>query len=158
MHYLVKTLSVSELSILSQLFHYDNVDHMILENTQNINSKLIDIFALFYNEKLIGELHVMYHSSDKLVAIENRRAYLFAFRIHNDFQGMGHGTYLLESVINTLKKRGYYEFTIGVEDDNQCANHIYSNLGFIEVIARKSESYQGNNCEYNLLLRQDKEV
>lgn len=73
--------------------------------------------------------------------------------LHEDFQSRGLGKYLLENVINYLEEKGYSEFTIGVEDDNERAIHIYKKLGFDEIIARKREEYQGDAYEYNLYLR-----
>lgn len=77
---------------------------------------------------------------------------MFAFRIHKDYQGKGYGKYLLKKVIDILKERGYHEFTIGVEDDNLKAQHIYHSFGFDEIVLRKQEEYQGDIYEYNLYL------
>lgn len=73
---------------------------------------------------MIGEIHIMYMHDDERFAVKNKRAYLFAFRIHKDFQGKGYGQILMNEVIDVLRKRGYSEFTIGVEDDNKTAIHI----------------------------------
>lgn len=152
MHYTVRTLTISELPLLTQLFAYNNVDEMISETARDIKNGLTDIFALFQVERLLGELHIKYESEDIDEAQRGRRAYLFAFRIHKDFQNQGLGKYLLQSVLKQLAEQGYSEFTIGVEDDNACAIHIYESFGFTDIIARKSESYQGDSYEYNLLL------
>ena len=52
-----------------------------------------------------------------------------------------------------LKEHGYCEFTVGVEDDNFRAIHVYQALGFDEILLRKQEEYQGDAYEYNLYLR-----
>lgn len=49
--------------------------------------------------------------------------------------------------------KGYSEFTIGVEDDNETAVHIYSKLGFTQLVGKISEEYQGDSYEYGLYLR-----
>ena len=102
---------------------------------------------------MIGELRVMYSNDDAQIAIQGNRAYLYAFRIDKDFQGRGLGKHLLSAVIDTLFRRGYTEFKVGVEDDNARAIHIYKSFGFNEVITRKYEKYQGNEYEYNLYLK-----
>ena len=84
---IVRKLKTTELPILSQLFNYKDVDDMIAENTRNIENNVVDIFALFDNDKLIGELHVKYDNEDKDFAEKEKRAYLFAFRVHKDYQG-----------------------------------------------------------------------
>lgn len=150
---IVRKLKITELPILIQLFNYKDIDDMIAENTRSIKNGIVDIFALFDDGKLIGELHVKYDNEDKDFAEEGKRAYLFAFRVHKDYQGKGLGSYLLEAVIDELKANGYHEFTVGVEDNNSKARHMYEKHGFKAPIARIKESYQGDSYEYDLLLK-----
>ena len=121
---IVRKLKTTELPILSQLFNYKDVYDMIDENTRNIENDVVDIFALFDNDKLIGELHVKYDNKDKDFAEKSKRAFLFAFRIHKDYQGKGLGSYLLKTVIDELNANGYHELTVGVEDDNIRARYM----------------------------------
>ena len=151
----IRKLKATELSILTQLFNYKDIDDMIFENTRNIENGIIDIFALFNNNKLIGELHVKYDNEDKDFAEKGKRAYLFAFKIHKDYQGKGLGSYLLKTVIDELNANGYHELTVGVEDDNIRARYMYEKHGFIQPIARIKETYQGDSYEYDLLLRKE---
>ena len=152
-NYTIKKMLVEELHTLVQLFEYNDVDAMIAENTNAIINNTGSIFTLYEDDMLIGELHVKYKSEDVLEAKLNQRAYLFAYRIHKNYQGKGLGKLLLTTVINTLEKEGYKELTIGVEDDNLLARHIYEAYGFEEVIERKRERFQENFYEYDLLLR-----
>ena len=150
----VRTISADELYLLFQLFDYNNPDEMIAENTRDITECKIDIFGLFQESRLIGEIHAAYIHDDDRFAVRNKRAYLFALRIHKDFQGKGYGQFLINEVISILaEKEGYSEFTIGVEDDNGTAIHIYSKLGFTHLIGRMSEEYQGDSYEYGLYLK-----
>ena len=90
---------------------------------------------------------------DARMASRGRRAYLFAFRVREGFQGRGYGTHLMKTVLAALSEDGYSEFTIGVEDDNQRAARLYQAFGFTELIARKQEAYQGDAYEYGLYLK-----
>ncbi len=153
--HIVRKLKTTELPILTQLFNYKDIDDMIVENTRNIENGIFDIFALFDNNSLIGELHVKYDNEDKDFAEKGKRAYLFAFRIHKDYQGKGLGSYLLKTVIDELNANGYHELTVGVEDDNILARYMYEKYGFIQPIARIKETYQGDSYEYDLLLRKE---
>lgn len=153
---IVRKLNTSELSILTTLFNYKDVNDMIAENTKDIENGIIDIFALFDGEKIIGELRAKYISDDNRFAEKGKRAYLYAFRIHENYQGKGLGSYMLENVLTILKEYGYSEFTVGVEDDNTKARYMYEKNGFTEFIARIKESYQGDSYEYDLLLRKEK--
>lgn len=150
---IVRKLKTSELPILTELFNYKDIDDMITENTRNIENGNIDIFALFVDDKLIGELHVKYDNEDKDFAEKGKRAYLFAFRVHKDYQGKGLGSYLLEVVIEKLTNNGYHELTVGVEDDNIQARYMYEKHGFVHPISRIKETYQGDSYEYDLLLK-----
>ena len=151
----IRTIKTDELELLSELFDYNNLDEMISENTRDITEGKIDIFGLFYDNRLIGEIHAAYAHNDERFAVKNKRAYLFAFRIHKDFQGKGYGQLLINKAISILEEKGYREFTIGVEDDNETAIHIYSKLGFTQLIGRMSEEYQGDSYEYGLYLKND---
>lgn len=155
MSYIIRTLEISELPLLCGLFDYNDADDMILQNSEKIQSGECEIFGLFSDNELIGELHAKYKSDDLREAVPNRRAYLNAFRIRGDLQSRGLGKMLLQNVLSTLSKRGYSEFTIGVEDDNDRAKHIYRGVGFTEIIARKYEEYQGDGYEYDLYLKRN---
>lgn len=149
----IKKLSVDELYTLTALFDYNDVEKMITECTQNIQNGIIDIFALYDQDALAGELRVKYESDDESFAVRGRRAYLYAFRVHKDYQNRGYGTYLLKTVLARLADEGYTEFTVGVEDDNSKAIHMYRSMGFDEILLRKQEEYQGDPYEYNLYIK-----
>lgn len=149
----VKKITVSKLPRLTELFDYNDIDGMLAENTSLIQNGSGDIFILLDDEKLLGELHVKYESCDRLEAVTGVRAYLYAYRIHKNFQGMGLGNMLMKTVLEKLAAEDYSEFTIGVEDDNDRALHIYKKFGFSEEIARKYEEYQGDGYEYGLYLK-----
>lgn len=153
--YSIRKLKTNEISILTELFDYKDVDEMIAENTRAIINGNIDIFALFCGNKIIGELRVKYCSDDVRFAETNKRAYFYAFRIHKNYQSKGLGNFLLEYVLAALRQNGYNEYTVGVEDDNTKARYIYEKHGFTVPIARVKESYQGDSYEYNLLLKND---
>lgn len=149
----IKNLAVQDLYCLTELCDYNDVEQMISKCTHDIQNNIIDIFVLYEDSILIGELRVKYESDDENYAIRGRRAYLYAFRVRENFQNKGYGTYLLKTVLDVLKEKGYYEFTVGVEDDNFRAIHMYQALGFNKFLLRKQEEYQGDVYEYNLYLK-----
>lgn len=153
--YTVRIVESRELPMLSRLFEYNNLAEMIEENTRAIESGSKDIFVLFLDGELIGELHADYESEDQLEAVKGKRAYLSAYRIRREDQNKGLGKFLLRRVLDCLTEKGYTEFTIGVEDDNAIAKHIYQSFGFTKKIARKSDTYQGDSFEYDLLLKRN---
>lgn len=153
--YTVRTIEPRELPMLACLFEYNDLAEMIEENTRGIESGSTDIFVLLSEEELIGEIRVKYVSDDPSEAVKGRRAYLYAYRIRQEDQNKGFGKFLLRRVLEHLTEKGYTEFTIGVEDDNRIAKHIYRKFGFTETIARKQECYQGDSYEYDLLLKKN---
>lgn len=113
----------------------------------------IDIFVIEDNKDIIGELTVNYKSHQlETETIPNKRVHLEAFRVDKKYQGQGLGQKLINYCIDYLTNIGYIEFTIGVEDDNEIAKHIYSKLGFNYAID-KGHGDEFNPCEYTLYLK-----
>lgn len=149
----IREATPADLPRLPELFDYNDVRAMIAEHTRRITSGEFTIFLLFEDDALIGELHVTWRSDDSQLAVDGQRAYLSAFRIREDKQGHGFGQFLLREVIRRIEGAGFREITVGVEDDNARAKHMYAKAGFTEFVARRRESYQGDEYEYDLLLR-----
>lgn len=149
----VRKINLDEIDELKKLFKHNDFEKYKLDLINDIKNGIRDIYVMHDNEKIIGELTVYYKDKSELEVIENTRAYLSAFRILKEYRGKGLGQNLLNFVIKDLQENGYTEFTIGVEDDNENALHIYKKFGFNKVIARLSEEYEGNSYEYNLYLR-----
>ena len=144
--------TLADLPRLPELFEYNDVPAMIADNSRRMEAGDYSIFLLLEDDDLIGELHVTWRSDDPRFAIDGRRAYLSAFRIREDKQGVGFGSILLDSVIHTISQGIYQEITVGVEDDNPRARHMYEKRGFTRCIARCRESYQGDAYDFDLLL------
>lgn len=154
----VKKLTISQLPVLTELFDYHDVSAMLSACAADIQAGRIDIFVVREEGKVIGELRVKYESEDPAFASRGRRAYLYAFRILPACQGQGKGQYLLREVLSRLQEQGYQEFTVGVEDDDPRALHIYQAFGFREFVLRKQETYQGDTYSYNLYLKRSMTV
>jgi ribosomal protein S18 acetylase RimI-like enzyme/energy-coupling factor transporter ATP-binding protein EcfA2 len=154
-NFTVRRLTIPELPILTELFSYKNVDDMVQKTAGFMQKGYCDIFVLFQEKELLGEIHVGYCSTDEEEAEPGRRAYLFAYRIKKGYHNRGLGTFLLRRTLRELEAQGYTEFTIGVEDDNESAKHIYNKLGFREVLGRRvgQDDEESDPYEYNLLLR-----
>lgn len=113
----------------------------------------IDIFVVEHDKEIIGEITANYKSHDiEIETIPNLRAYLEAFRIDEKYRGQGLGQKLINYCIECLEKEGYRQFTIGVEENNYIAKHIYFKLGFIDAIA-KGHGNEFDYCKYTLYLR-----
>ena len=60
-----------------------------------------------------------------------------ALRIDKKLHNRGYGQFLINEVEGVIKYKGYKEITIGVEDDNLNAKHIYNKLGFTNFVCRQ---------------------
>ena len=95
----------------------------------------VDTYIVELNDEVVGEVTVNYSSHDlPTEAIPNQRVYVQAFRIEPSYQGYGLGQKLMDYALSDLENKGITEFTIGVEDDNEVAKHIYFKYGFTEEI------------------------
>ena len=92
----IRKITPLELPLLMQLFDYNDPAEMIEQNERDMKGGTIDIFVMFDNDRPIGELHAAYESDDER-AVKGKRAYLFAFRIHEDYQGRGYGKQFFHS-------------------------------------------------------------
>lgn len=117
----------------------------------------IDVYVLEGGAALLGELTVNYVSHDlPTETIPGRRVYLQAFRVEERYQGEGLGQRLLQFALADLERRGYTEFTIGVEEENGRAKHIYEKWGFTEAIDRGCGD-ELDPTDYTLYLRRVEE-
>lgn len=150
----IRKIVPSEVGLLAQLCDYNDLKDMVRTNSFLLESGNGDIFVLFEDGELIGELRVKYRDDDEEeAAVFGRRALLFAFRIKERFQGSGYGQHLMKYVLNTLEEKGYTEMSIGVETENSRAYHIYQKYGFTKFLSHRNETYQGDTFEYDLYLR-----
>lgn len=113
----------------------------------------ITVYVIEEDRTFIGELTVNYVSHDlPTETIPGRRVYLQAFRLEEDRQGWGLGQRLLRFVLADLERRGYTQFTIGVDEDNEKAKHIYFKHGFTQAIDR-GYGDELDPSDYTLYLR-----
>ncbi len=102
---------------------------------QEFDRNEMDVYVIERDHTFIGELSVNYVSHDlSSETIPNQRVYLQAFRLDKKYQGLGLGQKLIQFALSDLEQQGYTEFTIGVEEDNKIAKHIYFKFGFTEAI------------------------
>ena len=123
------------------------------KDQNNLKKKEIDVFVIEEDEKVIGEITASYKNDElETETIPNIRVYLQAFRVDKKYQGQGLGQKLIKSCIDYLTNIGYTEFTIGVEEDNDIAKHIYFKFGFNKAID-KGQGDKFDPSEYTLYLK-----
>lgn len=133
MDYTFRKITFAEFDKLNPLFP-DSHEQWIKYKDQRMkqfDKKDIDVYVIEHSGRFIGEVSAFYSCySLSTEAIPNVRAYLSTFRLEEKYQGKGLGQELMRFALDDLAKRGYTQFTIGVEEDNEAAKHIYFKLGF----------------------------
>ena len=155
LNYIFRKISKDEFDRLHDLF--PDSEQMWLKYRDmrliEFDNKEMDIYVIERNNSFIGELSINYISHDLTSeTIPDQRVYLQAFRIDKKWQGLGLGQKLIRFALSDLEERGYTEFTIGVEEDNKIAKHIYSKFGFTEAID-KGYGDEFDPSDYTLYLR-----
>ncbi len=79
------------------------------------------------------------HNPDNL--INDKTAYLFAFRTNKEHIGKGYFSKLFNYMIDDLKSKGYESVTLGVEPEELKNKAIYQKYGFTNFIRFDEESY-----------------
>ena len=154
-HFKIRKISPKEFDKLWDLFPDDEKlwhDYRELR-LREFNNNETDTYVIEYNNKFIGEISVNYVCHDlPTEAIPNQRVYLQAYRLDKRYQGKGLGQKLIQYVLSDLESKGYTEFTIGVEEDNEIAKHIYFKFGFTEEID-KGHGDKFDSTDYTLYMR-----
>lgn len=120
---------------------------------QEFARKEIDVYVIEVDHIFVGEISVSYVSHDLTSeTVPYQRVYLQAFRVDGKYQGTGLGQKLLQFALSDLEQQGYTEFTIGVEEENERAKHIYDKFDFTEAID-KGRGDEFDPSDYTLYLR-----
>ncbi|MCM1300063.1 MAG: GNAT family N-acetyltransferase [Firmicutes bacterium] len=149
----IKLLPIERLNELNEIYDMSRYENFQATRQSNLeNCREICVVAE-HEGRFVGELSMMTQNANIPVAvIPNKRIYLFGLRILPEFQRRGIGTALLEYAVRLCARRGIFEFTIGVEQDNEIARKMYKKMGFTELLENCSEMQYGRMCRYDLLL------
>lgn len=150
-----RKINIEEFDKLKRLFPGDDDlrKKYKKQRLEEFKKNQIDVFIIENENEFVGEITINYANHDLLTeTIPNQRVYFEAFRVDREFQGKGLGQELMDYCINTLVNEGYTEFTIGVEEDNERAKHIYFKYGFTEAID-KGQGDEFDPSEYTLYLK-----
>ena len=136
--------SEENIGLLRELFPND-----FEERRRQLSERSIDVYAAAAGGRPVGRL--VANNTDqhlKSETIPNVRVCLSHFIFLKEYRLKGFGSMLLEYALCDLAAQGYSEFTVGVEDANTIAKHIYFRQGFTEKI-----DHGDTPCEYDLYLK-----
>lgn len=114
------------------------------DNIERFQNGFIIPYYGILDGKIICECTAALNSSvvqnaDSLV--DEKTAYLTAFRTITEYQGKGYFSKLFKFMIEDLKNRGYKKVTLGVEPEETKNKEIYFKYGFNEHIKDSKEVY-----------------
>ncbi len=150
-----RKIGIEQFEKLKKLFPDNETKWIKYKNKrlQQFEKQEIDVFVIEDDDKFISEITVNYKSHQlETETIPNKRVYLEAFRVDKKYQGQGLGQKLIKYCIDYLINIGYTEFTIGVEENNEIAKHIYFKFGFTNPID-KGKGDEFDISEYTLYLK-----
>lgn len=133
----IRKLDAAEINKVSHLYDEPENPSFMEKRKEKIVAGIQDIYVLENENNIIGEVTIVYDDVHDGFTIKGQRVYMEALRIEQDYQGKGYGQHLINKVIENIKNQGYQEITIGVEDDNLNAKHIYYKLGFTNYVCRQ---------------------
>ena len=114
------------------------------EALYNFGKKNFIIYYGFLDGKVICEATAIVNTTtDKYVEdlINEKTAYLSAFRTDKEYQGKGYFSKLFKYMLEDLKNKGYEEVSLGVEPTEEKNKEIYFHYGFTEFIKETHETY-----------------
>jgi ribosomal protein S18 acetylase RimI-like enzyme len=85
-------------------------------------------------DQVVGRLFIQWNSANLRYADGVSRAYIYALRVHRQWQGQGIGTRLIAAAEDELRARGFTVATLAVGQTNAAAFRLYQRLGY-QVIA-----------------------
>lgn len=97
------------------------------------------VYVYKINNEFIGEGNLVIKSDEKDYTIPNKRVHISHLMVKKEFRNQGIGAEILDFLIETAKKMGYSEISLGVDCGNDAAVHIYRKKGFEIFFIDKDE-------------------
>lgn len=110
-------------------------------NLQNITA-----IVASYGDKIVGHAQIFKFPHPRRKGTADLLTY-----IHQDFQGVGLGTVMLDRLIELAKKEGLHRIGLYVVADNKPAIRLYQKMGF-KVEGVMKDAYFGEDGKYHDML------
>lgn len=114
-----------------ELIHFRNIFRQVFDQYQEGEAVLW--VADCPPEGIIAQVFIQLTSRRQELANGGNRAYLFGFRVREDYQNLGIGTRMLAAAEEDLLQRGYNSITLNVSRDNLDARRLYERHGYRQV-------------------------
>ena len=124
-----------------------------------LSNKSITYYG-FLNNEIVAEATASispdsYFVKNSRDLIDDKTAYLSAFRTNKEYRNQGFFSKLFNFMIEDLIRRGYTQFTLGVEKDDYLNKSIYLKFGFTKYIKTQIMEYpNGEKIEVEYYMKQ----
>ncbi len=134
-----KQIDISEFEKCNNIWDIKNCPF-----TEQFKDELIsgnrETYVLEINNQFIAEASLVFYHSENGCTIPNKRLYLSRLIVKKEYRNRGIGKAMLDYMIAKAKDLGYEEISIGVDNNNLSAIHIYENAGF-KVFENAEDKY-----------------
>ena len=96
-----------------------------------VNGSAVMWIVVTPGTKIIGQMFVQLRSSNTELADGRDRAYMFGFRMRDQFRSAGIGTHLLEYVEQDLIEKNFTYLCLNVAQSNERALALYQRCGYV---------------------------
>jgi ribosomal protein S18 acetylase RimI-like enzyme len=118
-----------------EFIHFRRLYREIYESTRRGNA--IMWVAFLDGVGVIGQLFVQLNSARHELANGESRAYIYGFRIRQNYRRMGLGTRIMAAAERELAQRGFKWVTLNVSRENEEAIRLYRRCGY-RIVAREA--------------------
>ncbi|MEA4811268.1 MAG: GNAT family N-acetyltransferase [Anaerolineaceae bacterium] len=96
--------------------------------------------------KVIGQVFILLYAKDKELADGQHRAYLFSFRVREEWRNQGIGSFIMDFAEEYLGSRGFSWLRLNVAQNNLKAIALYKKRGY-QIIGEEAGNwrYQDHN-------------
>jgi len=92
------------------------------------------IYVYEIDGELVGEGALVFENGDPDYTIANVRIYMSRIIVGEKYRNQGIGAEIVDYLIGLAKEKGFKEVSIGVDEDNLPARHLYEQkMGFTTV-------------------------
>lgn len=139
----LKITTISDINDILRL--YLEVDAERKEKIQNDVLKDIEdakkgnriIYGTMFNGSIVGTMQLIFKMEKDYYADGKTRAHLHHARVLEELRRKGIGSQLVKVAEDEIRRRGFQEITLGVEETNTKAIKLYEKLGYKEFMREK---------------------
>jgi ribosomal protein S18 acetylase RimI-like enzyme len=128
---LLRLLEEADLPELEWEGRYSHFRKLYQQHYKNVlNGSTLIWVATNQAGKVIGQVFIMLYAKDKEIADGKQRAYLFSFRIRDEWRRKGIGSFVMQFIEDYLRQNGYSWLRLNVAKENLTAIEIYRHRGY----------------------------